>query len=73
VHWTTVKRILRYIKSSLGLGITFGRSSSMLVNGYSNADWAGCIDDRKSTCGFAIFLGNNLVSGNAKKQATVTI
>jgi hypothetical protein len=67
-----VKRILRYIKSSLGLGIIFGRSSSMLVNGYSDADWAGCIDDRKSTCGFAIFLGNNLVLWNVKKQATVS-
>jgi hypothetical protein len=49
MHWAAVKRILRYIKSSLGLGITFRRSSSMLVNGYSDADWAVCIDDRKST------------------------
>jgi hypothetical protein len=72
VHGTEVKRILKYIKSSIGLNITFGRSSSMLVNGYSYADWAKCIDDRRSTGGFAIFLGNNLVSRNAKKQATIS-
>jgi hypothetical protein len=44
----------------------------MLVNEYLDADWAGCIDDRISMGGFAIFLGNNLVSWNDKKQATVS-
>jgi hypothetical protein len=63
VHWAVVKRILRYIKSSLGLGITFGRSSSMLVNGYSDADWAGCIDDRRSTCGLLCSLEITLSHG----------
>jgi hypothetical protein len=72
VHWTAVKRILRYLKSCTNLGLKICKSSSMLVNGYSDADWAGCLDDRRSTGGFAIYLGNNLVSWNAKKQATVS-
>jgi hypothetical protein len=72
VHWASVKRILRYLKSSIGLGTKFSRSSSTLVNGYSDVDWTGCLDDRRSTGGFAIFLGNNLVSWNAKKQAIVS-
>jgi hypothetical protein len=46
--------------------------SSLLVSGFSDADWVGCIDDRRSTGGFAIFLGSNLVSWNARKQATVS-
>jgi hypothetical protein len=42
------------------------------VNGFSNADWAGCLDDRRSTRGFAIFLGSNLVSWSAWMQPTVS-
>jgi histone deacetylase 1/2 len=71
-HWTTVKRILRYVQGTLKIGITFTRSSSMLLNAFSDADWAGSLDDRRSTGGFAIFIGPNLVSWNAKKQASVS-
>jgi hypothetical protein len=44
----------------------------MLVSGFSDADWAGCLDDRRSACSFAIFMGSNLVSCSAKKQPTVS-
>lgn len=54
------------------LGLKLCKSASMLVSAYSDADWAGCLDDRRSTGGFAVFLGSNLVSWNAKKQATVS-
>lgn len=71
-HWTAAKRILRYLQHTMGYGLKIGKSSSMLVSGFSDADWAGCSDDRKSTGGFAVFLGTNLVSWNAKKQPTVS-
>nr|XP_020147974.1 uncharacterized mitochondrial protein AtMg00810-like [Aegilops tauschii subsp. strangulata] len=61
-HWTAVKRILRYLKFSEGLGLQITKSPSLLVTAYSDADWAGCADDRRSTGGFAVFLGTNLVS-----------
>ena len=72
VHWTAVKRIVRYLKFSGELGLKIVKSPSMLVSAYSDADWAGCADDRRSTGGFAVFLGSNLVSWSARKQATVS-
>lgn len=71
-HWAAVKRILRYVKHTINLGLKFSKGSSLLVSGFSDADWAGSPDDRRSTGGFAIFLGSNLMSWNARKQATVS-
>ncbi|XP_071679967.1 uncharacterized protein [Lolium perenne] len=72
VHWTAAKRILRYVKHTLSMGITFMKSNSSLVSAFSDADWAGCPDDRRSTRGFAVIFGPNLISWSAKKQATVS-
>ena len=72
-HFLAVKRILRYVKGTLHFGLTFRPSTipSALV-AYSDADWAGCPDTRRSTSGYSIYLGNNLVSWSAKKQPTVS-
>jgi histone deacetylase 1/2 len=72
VHWTAAKRILRYIKNTPSVGLTFMRSKSTQVSAFSDADWAGCLDDRRSIGGFAVFFGPNLISWSAKKQATVS-
>jgi histone deacetylase 1/2 len=71
-HWTAVKRILRYVSGTVGLGLSFRKSSSTLVSAFSDADWAGCVDDRRSTGGFAVYFGSNLISWSARKQATVS-
>jgi hypothetical protein len=71
-HWMAVKRILRYLKQSVKTGLKIERSSSSLITGFSDADWAGCLDDRRSTGGFAVFLGSNLISWSARKQPTVS-
>ncbi|RVW78751.1 Retrovirus-related Pol polyprotein from transposon RE1 [Vitis vinifera] len=72
-HFLAVKRILCYVKGTLHFGLTFRPSTipSALV-AYSDADWAGCPDTRRSTSGYSIYLGNNLVSWSAKKQPTVS-
>ncbi|XP_066395916.1 uncharacterized protein [Miscanthus floridulus] len=72
VHWSAVKRILRYVQGTIKLGLHIKKSESMLVSVFSDADWAGCVDDRRSTGGFAVFLGSNLVSWTARKQPTVS-
>jgi hypothetical protein len=66
------KKILRYVKQEVHIGIDIHRSASMLVSAFLDVDWASSIDDRKSIGGFAIFLGSNLISWQAKKQATVS-
>jgi histone deacetylase 1/2 len=46
VHWSAVKRILSYIQGTLDVGPKIRKSSSITVSAFSNADWAGCVDDR---------------------------
>jgi histone deacetylase 1/2 len=72
VHWAAVKRILRYIKQCTKLGLRICKSGSILISAFSDVDWAGSVDDRKSTGGFAVFLGENLVMWSARKQSTVS-
>jgi hypothetical protein len=71
-HWSTVKRILCYQHGTCGLGILIRRSSSLLLSAFSDVDWAGNVDDKRSTSGFTIFLGPNLITWCARKQATVS-
>jgi hypothetical protein len=66
-HLDAVYRILRYLKGCPGKGILFSNYGHLKIEGYTNADWAGCIDDRKSTAGYCMFLGGNLVSWRSKK------
>ena len=72
-HWTAAKRVLRYLKGTSNFGILFrGNDTSALV-GYCDADWAGDIEDRKSTSGYIFCIAGGPVSWRSKKQATVSI
>ena len=70
-HWTAVKRILRYLKDTPDHGL-FYQPGSLLLEAYSDADYAGCPDDRHSTGGYCVYLGHNPISWSAKKQRTVS-
>ncbi|XP_058217465.1 uncharacterized mitochondrial protein AtMg00810-like [Rhododendron vialii] len=69
-HYGAVKRILRYIKGTITQGLHF-TAGSVALTAFVDADWVGDPVDRRSTTGYAIFLGSNLVSWCAKKQHTV--
>ena len=71
-HWTLVKRILRYIRGTMSLGLTLTASTSLEMVAYSDADWAGCPDTRRSTSGYCVYLGPSLVSWSSKRQPTVS-
>ena len=70
-HMNAVIRILRYLKSSPGKGIMFTKGDNLDIEGYTDADWAGSIDDRRSTSGYFTFVGGNLVTWRSKKQEVV--
>jgi Reverse transcriptase (RNA-dependent DNA polymerase) len=70
-HWAAVKRILRYLIGTITHGILISSSSSHSITAFSDSDWAGCPDDRRSTTGYLVYLGNNLISWSSKKQTTV--
>jgi histone deacetylase 1/2 len=72
VYWEAVKRILRFVKGTSSTGLSIRRSTATTISVYTDADWAGCGDDRRSTGGFAVFFGPNLVSWSARKQPTVS-
>ena len=67
-HLTAVKRIIRYVNGTLDYGLWYSKDSNACLAGYSDADWAGSVDDRKSTSGGCFYLVNNLVSWMCKKQ-----
>ncbi|KAJ7954112.1 Retrovirus-related Pol polyprotein from transposon TNT 1-94 [Quillaja saponaria] len=70
-HLDAVHRILRYLKSAAGKGLLFEKHKSLKLEAYTDADWAGSLDDRRSTSGYCIFVGENLVSWRSKKQTVV--
>ncbi|KAK8939176.1 hypothetical protein KSP39_PZI011715 [Platanthera zijinensis] len=71
-HLTLVKRILRYVKSCPNLGLWYPKDSTFDLTGFSDADYAGCRIDRKSTSETCQFLGDRLVSWFCKKQTSVS-
>uniref|UniRef100_A0A2N9HNQ0 Reverse transcriptase Ty1/copia-type domain-containing protein n=1 Tax=Fagus sylvatica TaxID=28930 RepID=A0A2N9HNQ0_FAGSY len=71
LHYAAVLRILRYLKGTLFHGLHFSSQSSLTLQAYSDADWAGDPTDRRSTTGYCFLLGDSLISWRSKKQSVV--
>ena len=71
-HFQALKRVLRYLQGTLTHGLQLYRSTSSTLTAYTDADWAGCPNTRRSTSGYCIFLGDNLVSWSSKRQPTIS-
>ncbi|XP_021757449.1 uncharacterized protein LOC110722489 [Chenopodium quinoa] len=71
-HMAALRRILRYLQGTLKLGLHLYSSPTSSLISYSDADWGGCPNTRRSTSGYCVFLGDNLISWSAKRQPTVS-
>ncbi|KAK1670754.1 hypothetical protein QYE76_058913 [Lolium multiflorum] len=71
-HLALVKRVLRYVRGTMDFGLHLLASSSTSLTAYSDADWAGCPDSRRSTSGYCIYYGDSLISWSSKRQSTVS-
>ena len=71
VHLQAAHRILQYLKGNPGKGILFKRNGGLVLEAYTDADYAGSLVDRRSTSGYCTFLGGNLVTWRSKKQNVV--
>ncbi|GJU58200.1 ribonuclease H-like domain-containing protein [Tanacetum coccineum] len=72
LHFAALKRILRYVQGTLELGLHLYASATTSLVGYTDADWAGYPSTRRSTFGYCVFLGDNLLSWSAKRQHTIS-
>ena len=71
-HWTVVEQILIYLKGALGRGILYSNHGHNKLECFTDADWAKSLKDRRSTLGYYIFVGRNLVLWKSKKQSVVS-
>ncbi|GJT62706.1 retrovirus-related pol polyprotein from transposon TNT 1-94 [Tanacetum coccineum] len=72
-HLHAVKRIFRYLKGTINMGLWYSKDTAITLTAYANADHVGCQDSRRNTSGSAQFLGDKLVSWSLKKQKNTAI
>ena len=73
-HWVSAKRVLRYIKATLGkIEITFNQRAELKLEGFVDADWAGDKHDRKSQTGYVCYLAGSIISWKSKKQTCTAL
>jgi len=70
-HWDAVVHIVKYIKNAPGKGLLCEDKGHARVVGYSDAENAGSLSDRRSTSSYCVFFGGNLISWKSQKQTVV--
>ncbi|KAH9681306.1 hypothetical protein KPL71_026926 [Citrus sinensis] len=72
-HYIAAKRILRYLQGTKKQGIMYEKEDNCKLVGFTDSDWAGSLDDRKSTSGYLFCLGTNVISWSSRKQKSVAL
>ncbi|XP_031253746.1 secreted RxLR effector protein 161-like [Pistacia vera] len=71
LHLKAAIHVLRYVKGTIMLGICFRKAESLKLLGYTDSDWAGSLDDARSTSGYVFYLNKGAISWISRKQETV--
>ncbi|KAM1579597.1 hypothetical protein ACFXTI_041509 [Malus domestica] len=71
-HFGLVKRILRYVQGTIQCGLTYSSSSDNSITAFSDSDWAADPNTKRSITGFVVFMGQNMISWQSKKQSSVS-
>jgi hypothetical protein len=72
-HWTAAKRVFKYVKGTLDFGILYSRNKDPRLCGYTDSNWAGSVDDRKSNSRYVFSLGTGAVTWTSIKQHAVAL
>jgi hypothetical protein len=72
-HWVAAKSVLRYLCGTVNYGILYTDVSDVTLAGFSDSDWAGNLDDRRSITGYAFNIGSGVIAWSSKKQSTVAL
>jgi len=72
-HLQAVKRIIKYLQGTQDFGLWYPKDTDLTLHEYTDADWAGNVDDRKSTSGGAFYIGSRLMSWFGKKQSSIAL
>ena len=70
-HWKAVKRVMRYLKRTKGYMLTYQKFDNLEIIGYSDSDFAGCQDNKRSTSGYIYMLDGGDISWKSAKQTLV--
>ncbi|KAD6795364.1 hypothetical protein E3N88_06260 [Mikania micrantha] len=71
IHFTALKRLLRYLHGTMHHGLLIRRHSPLLLHAFTDADWAGDKQTYRSTTGYLVYLGSNPISWSSKRQSTL--
>jgi hypothetical protein len=72
-HWIVAKNVLRYIHGTLNYGLRYTSYSDIQLHGFTDLDWAGSVEDRRSTSGMCFILGSTMISWTSRKHKFVTL
>ncbi|XP_019084251.1 PREDICTED: uncharacterized protein LOC109125910 [Camelina sativa] len=71
-HLAAAYHVLGYIKGTVGQGLFYSANADLTLKGFADSNYGGCLDSRRSTTGFTMFVGDSLISWRSKKQHTVS-